>query len=219
MRAPIASREVLHAGFGVPILLGREVLGVMEFFSNEIRQPDQDLLDMMANIGSQIGQVIERKRAEDALAHARAELTHVARVATLGEMSASIAHEINQPLAAVVNNATACVNWLDAKHFEDARESAELIIADAHRAGEIIGRIRALVKKRPPREDAVDINAIILEVIALIRHEVHDHGVSVRTALGNDLPPVLGDRIQLQQVLLNLMVNAIEAMIGSDQAP
>ena len=113
LRAPIAAREKLHAAFAVPIVLGREVLGVLEFFSHEIRQPDQDLLDMIAVIGSQIGQFIERKRAEEALTHTRTELAHVARVATLGEMSASIAHEINQPLAAVVNNAMACLNWLD----------------------------------------------------------------------------------------------------------
>src|SRR5216684_4484461 len=114
-RAPIAAREMLHAAFGVPILLGGEVLGVMEFFSHEIRQPDRDLLDMMATIGSQIGQFIERKRAEDALHHAQAELAHVTRVATLGELTASIAHEISQPLAAVVSDANACLHWLAAK--------------------------------------------------------------------------------------------------------
>src|SRR6266550_265775 len=113
-RAPIAAREVLHAAFGFPILLGGDVLGVMEFFSYEIRQPDQDLLDMMATIGSQIGQFIERKRAEDALHHAQAELTHVTRVATLGEMTASIAHEVNQPLTAVIANANASLRWLAA---------------------------------------------------------------------------------------------------------
>src|SRR5207245_6771434 len=129
-RAAIAAREVLHAAFGFPILLGSEVLGVMEFFSYEIRQPAQDLLDMMATIGSQIGQFIERKRAEDALHRARAELAHVTRVATLGELTASIAHEINQPLAAVVNNATACVHWLAAQNLEEARQSAEFVIAD-----------------------------------------------------------------------------------------
>jgi PAS domain S-box-containing protein len=216
-RAPIAAREALHAAFGVPILLGRDVHGVMEFFSNEIRRPDQDLLDMMAVIGSQIGQFIERKRAEGALAHAHAELAHVGRVTTLGELSASIAHEINQPLAAIVNNATACLHWLDSHNVEQARASTELIIDDGHRAGDIVGRIRALAEKHPPRKDAVDINAIILDVMALVRHEVHGHRVAVQTALGKDLPPVLGDRIQLQQVLLNLVMNAVEAMSGSDQ--
>jgi PAS domain S-box-containing protein len=218
-RAPIAAREVLHAAFGFPILLGGEVLGVMEFFSYEIRQPDRDLLDMMATIGSQIGQFIERKQAEDALHHAQAELAHVTRVATLGEMTASIAHEISQPLGAVVNNATACLHWLAAQNLEEARQSAEFVIADGHRAGEIIGRIRALAKKAPARKDWVDVNATILEVMALARSEVHGNGVSLRTRLGDDLPLVLGDRIQLQQVILNLMINAIEAMSGSTDAP
>src|SRR4029434_8798258 len=113
-RVAIAAREGLHAAFAFPILLGGEVLGVIEFFSHEIRQPDQELLNMMATLGSQMGQFIERKRAEDALHHAQAELAHVTRVATLGEMTASIAHEINQPLAAVIANANASLRWLAA---------------------------------------------------------------------------------------------------------
>ncbi len=219
LRAPIAAREVLHAAFGFPVLLGAEVLGVMEFFSHEIRQPDPDLVGMMATIGSQIGQFIERKQAEEALRRTQAELAHVARVATLGEMSASIAHEINQPLAAVVNNATACLHWLVALNLEEARQSAEFVIADGHRAGEIIGRIRALARKAPSRRDWVDVNETILEVITLARSEVHSNGVSLRTRFGDDLPRVLGDRIQLQQVILNLMINAIEAMTGISDAP
>jgi PAS domain S-box-containing protein len=218
-RAPIAAREGLHAAFGFPILLGGEVLGVMEFFSNEIRQPDRDLLNMMATIGSQIGQFIERKQAEGALHHTQAELAHVTRVATLGELTASIAHEINQPLAAVVNNATACVHWLAAQNPEEARQCAEFVIADGHRAGDIISRIRALVKKAPPRKDWVDVNETVLEVIALARSEVNSHGVSLQTRLGDDVPLILGDRIQLQQVILNLMINAIEAMNGISDAP
>jgi PAS domain S-box-containing protein len=219
LRAPIAARDGLHAAFGFPILLGGEVLGVMEFFSHEVRQPDRDLLHMMVTIGSQIGQFIERKQAEDALHYAQAELAHVSRLATLGELTASIAHEINQPLAAVVNNATACVHWLAAQNLEEARESAEFVIADGHRAGEIIGRIRALVKKAPSRKDRVDVNETILEVIALARSEVQSNGVSLRTRLGDELPLVWGDRIQLQQVMLNLMINAIEAMNEVDDAP
>ena len=218
-RAPIAAREMLHAAFGFPILLGGEVLGVMEFFSHDIRQPDRDMLDMMATIGSQIGQFIDRKQAEEALHRAQAELAHVTRVATLGEMTASIAHEVNQPLAAVVNNATACLHWLAAQNLEEARQSAEFVIADSHRAGEIIGRIRALIKKAPSRKDRVDVNETILEVIALARSEVQSNGVSLRTRLGDELPLILGDRIQLQQVILNLMINAIEAMNEVDDAP
>jgi C4-dicarboxylate-specific signal transduction histidine kinase len=211
-RAPIAAREGLRAAFGIPILLGGDVLGVMEFFSHEIRPPDPDLLNIMATIGSQIGQFIERKQAEDALHRAQAELAHVTRVATLGELTASIAHEINQPLAAVVNNATACVHWLAAQNLEEARQSAEFVIADGHRAGEIITRIRALARKAPARKDWIDVNETILEVVALARSEVQNNGVSLRTQLGEDMPLILGDRIQLQQVILNLMINAIEAM-------
>jgi PAS domain S-box-containing protein len=218
-RAPIAAHEGLHAACAFPILLGGDVLGVMEFFSHEIRQPDQDLLNMMATLGSQIGQFLERKRAEDALHHAQAELAHVTRVATLGEMTASIAHEINQPLAAVVNNANACLRWLAAQNLEAARQSASRIIADGHRAGEIISGIRALAKKAPSQKDWVNINETILEVIALVRNEVQGHRVSLQTRLGDDMPLILGDRIQLQQVILNLMINAIEAMNGINDAP
>src|SRR5882724_4638644 len=156
LRASIAAREGLHATFGFPILLGGDVLGVIEFFSHEIRQPDEDLLHMMTTIGSQIGQFTERQRAEEALHHARAELAHVTRVATLGELTASIAHEINQPLAAVVNSASACVRWLATQNLEEARQSAALVIADGHRAAEIIARIRNLAKKAPLQKDWLD---------------------------------------------------------------
>jgi len=156
----------------------------------------------------------ERKLAEDALHKTQAELAHVTRVTTLGEMTATIAHELNQPLAAVVNNASACLRWLAANDLEHARYSAALVIADGHRAGEIIGRIRALVKKAPARKDWVDINETILEVIALARSEAQKNRVSLETQLSSDLPLILGDRIQLQQVILNLIINAVEAMSG-----
>jgi C4-dicarboxylate-specific signal transduction histidine kinase len=221
-RASIAAREGLHAAFAFPILLGGDVLGVMEFLSHEIRQPEQELLNMTATLGSQIGQFIERKRAEDGLYHAQMELAHVTRVATLGELTASIAHEINQPLGAVVNSASACLRWLDGQKLDEARQSASRTIAEAHRAGEIIARIRSLAKKSPPEKNWLDINETIREVIALARTEVQRHGVSLDTRLSDDvyyLPLVLADRIQLQQVILNLMMNAIEAMSGSADAP
>jgi len=140
-------------------------------------------------------------------------------VAALGELTASIAHEVNQPLAAVVNNASACVHWLAAQNLEKARQSASLIIAEGHRAGEIISRIRALVKKAPPQKDWLDLNETIGEVIAMVRNEVQRNRVSLHTQLAHDLPPVLGDRIQLQQVLLNLVINAIEAVSGVIEGP
>ena len=213
-RAPIAAREVLHAAFGFPILLGGEVLGVMEFFSYEIRQPDQDLLDMMATIGSQIGQFIERKRAEDALHHAQMELAHVTRVATLGEMTASIAHEVNQPLTAVIANANASLRWLAAAtpNLDEARNAVSRIVRDGNRAGEVIARIRALVQKTDTEQVRLDINQTIQEVVLLMQNEAVRKGVAIRMDLATNVPPVLGDRIQLQQVILNLVMNGIEAM-------
>src|SRR5438309_8957556 len=211
-RASIAAREGLHAAFGFPILLGADVLGVIECFSHEIRQPDQELLDMMATLGSQIGQFIERKRAEEAFRTAQIELAHVTRVATLGEMTASIAHEINQPLGALVNNAGACLGWLDAENLEEARNSVALMLDDAQRVTEVITRVRSLVKKAPPQKDWLDINQMIREIIGLARNEMQRNGVALETQLSDDMPLDFADRIQLQQVMLNLMMNAIEAM-------
>jgi PAS domain S-box-containing protein len=176
----------------IPVLDGRQVAGVNGVAIN----------------------VTERKRAEETLRNTEAELAHVARVATLGEMTASIAHEINQPLAAIVNNASACLRWLAASNQDEARQSAALTIADAHRASEIIGRIRAFVKKAPTQKAWLNINETILEVIALARSEVQGNRVSLQTALSDDVPLVFGDRIQLQQVILNLISNAVEAMSG-----
>src|SRR5712672_3484085 len=314
-RGPIAEREGLHAAFGFPILLGGEVLGVIEFFSREIRQPDQELLNMLATIGSQIGQFIERKRAETELreseqnyrklfesidegfctievlfdqnekpvdyrflqistsferqtgiknaagrrmreiapqheehwfeiygrialtgepmrfeneakqlgrwydvyafrvvdpkprrvgilfnditerkraeAEARdserryrevqAELAHASRVATMGQLMASITHEVNQPIAAAVTNAQAALRWLGAQppDLEEVRQTLGCIVRDGMRAGDVIGRIRALIEKAPPRKEDLEINEAVLEVIALTRAEVLKSGVSV----------------------------------------
>jgi PAS domain S-box-containing protein len=161
----------------------------------------------------------ERERAEEALQKAQAELAHVTRVTTLGELTASIAHEINQPLAAVVNNASACLRWLAAHNLEEARQSASLVIADGHRAGEIISRIRALAKKTPPQKDWLDLNKTIDEVIAMARNALQRSRVLLQTHFANDLPLILGDRVQLQQVILNLLINAIEAMSGMSDGP
>jgi two-component system, LuxR family, sensor kinase FixL len=165
--------------------------------------------------------ITERKGAEEALHKAQAELAHVARVATLGEMSASIAHEVNQPLAALITNADACLRWLarSSPDLDEARAAVERIIRDGRRASEVIGRVRALVKKSPPRKDWHSINDIILEVIALTRSEMHRNRVSLQTQLSDDVPLILGDRIQLQQVILNLIINAVEAMSGVSEGP
>jgi C4-dicarboxylate-specific signal transduction histidine kinase len=154
----------------------------------------------------------ERKQAEEALQKAQSELAHVTRVATLGEMTASIAHETNQPLGAMVNNASACLRWLAANNLDEAKRCAELIRTDGHRAAEIIQRIRSFAKKAPPQKDWTDINQAIREVIALARSEVQRHNVLLDTQLSGDVPLVFADRIQLQQVILNLIMNAVEAM-------
>ena len=161
----------------------------------------------------------EQKRTEQALQKAQAELAHVTRVATLGELTTSIAHEINQPLAAVGSNASACLRWLTAQNLKEAQESAALVIADVERAGQIIGRIRDLAKKAPPQKDWLDLNETIREVIAMVRNTMQRNQVLLKTQLPTDLPLILADKIQLQQVILNLLVNAIEAMIGVAEGP
>src|SRR5215813_6079304 len=163
--------------------------------------------------------ITEHKRAREALENAQAELAHVARVATLGEMTASIAHEINQPLGAVVNSASASLRWLEAHKPEEARRSISRVIEESHRASDIIGRIRALVKKAPARKDWLDINETIQEVIMLAHSEVLRNGVGLEVQLSNDIPLIFADKIQLQQVILNLMMNAIEAMNGAGEGP
>ena len=158
--------------------------------------------------------ITEQKRAEEALLTAQAELVHMTRVATLGELTASIAHEVNQPLTAVVTNGNACLRWLTGQtpNLVEARLAVERIIKDGHRASEVIKRICSLIKKTPSQKDWVDVNKIILEVIALARSEVLRNCVFLKPQLAGDLPLVLGDRIQLQQVILNLIINGVEAI-------
>jgi PAS domain S-box-containing protein len=152
--------------------------------------------------------------ASEALRSAQAELAHANRVATMGQLTASIAHEVNQPISAAIMNAQAALRWLDADppNLQQVRQSLGLIVDDGARAGEVVGRIRGLVKKGPPRKDSIDINNAVLDVIALTRSEVLKHGLSLQTDLATGLPLVEGDRVQLQQVLLNLIMNALDAM-------
>ena len=152
-------------------------------------------------------QIAERNRAEEALHRAQAELAHVTRVTTVGEMTAAIAHEVNQPRAAVVTNAGACLRWISgpSPDLEEARQALGRIVRDGNRAGEVIARIRALVKKSPPQQDRLDINQTIQEIILLTDAEVRRNRIWLQTQLSRHLPPILGDRIQLQQVILNLI--------------
>jgi PAS domain S-box-containing protein len=345
-RADIAARAGLHGACAFPILLGSEVLGVMGFFSRDVWQADENLLDMMATIGSQIGEFTKRAAAVDEL-HLRvnmlqqipggawsakpdgtpdivneiwfeytgqtpeyvnshpeawmtcvhpedrervsrtywegihsgrgftlearylrasdgtyrwhldravpvrdsegnilrfvgtstdvhdfrqvqeelrdtqAELAHMTRVMTMGELTASIAHEVNQPLGAMVTSAAAGARWLATKppQLERARRALERIANDGKRAAEVIRRIRALMKRQAPRMEWLDINETILEVIALAQYQLRRSAILLETQLGHDLPLIRGDRVQLQQVLLNLILNAIEAMSGIKERP
>ena len=156
----------------------------------------------------------EARESEHRYREVQLELAHANRVATMGQLSASITHEVNQPITAAVTYALAARRWLgaDPPNFREVDDALSLIVKEGSRAGEVVGRIRALMKKAPARKDAVEINDAILEVIALTRTEAASNSVSVRTQLAEGLPCVQGDRVQLQQVLVNLIINAIEAM-------
>jgi PAS domain S-box-containing protein len=345
-RVDIAARQVLRAAIAFPILLGCEVIGVVGFISRDVSQPDQELLAVLASIGSQIGEFTKRtaaidelqlrvsmlqnipvaawsvmpdgtpdivnqlwyeytgqtpeyvnshpeawmatlhpedrdrasrsywdgirsgrgftmearllrardgtyrwhlnravpvrdaqgntlrfvgtstdvhdwRQAQEALRNTQTEFAHMTRVMTMGELTASIAHEVNQPLGAIVTSAAAGARWLATKppQMDKARRALERIANDGKRAAEVIRRIRALMKRQAPRKEWLDINEAILEVIALAQYQLRRSDILVETRLANDLPLIRCDRVQLQQVLLNLIINAIEAMSGIKERP
>jgi len=159
-----------------------------------------------------------RTRAEEALRQANSDLARVSRVTTMGELTASLAHEVNQPIAAAVTDANTCLRWLsrDQPDVDEARQAASRLVKDATRASEIISRVRSLFKKGTPQRELVNVNELIQEMIVLLRSEAARYSISMRKDLSEDLPQIMGDRVQLQQVLLNLMLNAIEAMKDVD---
>jgi len=165
-----------------------------------------------------IASLSEQKRVEEALRQARADLAHVNRATTMGALTASLAHEVNQPIAAAVANAHACLNWLagDTPNLEAARASAMSIVEDGTRAAEIISRTRLLFKRGTPQREGVDVNDVIREMVILLSSEITRYFISVRTELEAYLPQVMGDRVQLQQVIMNLITNSIDAMKDVD---
>jgi PAS domain S-box-containing protein len=171
--------------------------------------------------GTDITATIRADHAEQALREAHAELAHVTRVITLGELTASIAHEVNQPLAAVVANAEACLRWLDrdTPDLAAARRSVEWVINDGCRASDVVRRVRALAHKTDIEKVPLDVNNVVREAIALVQRELGTHGVSLRTEFAPALPTILGDRVQLQQVIINLVMNGIEAMQPITEGP
>ena len=165
--------------------------------------------------------ITERKRSEEKLQQTQAELAHINRTTTLGELTASIAHEVNQPLAAIVINGDVCLRLLD-QHKPDAHELREILhrmIDDSKRASEITQRLRALYKKTDPQMAPLDMNGVITEVIPLMQHELRSHGVSLQLELTPSPFSILGDRVQLQQVMVNLMLNGMDALASVEDGP
>jgi len=163
--------------------------------------------------------ITERKRSEEALRQAQADLAHLSRVTTMSELTASLAHEIRQPISAAMTNAKTCLRWLgrDDPNLAEGREAAARMINDVTRAADIISRISLLFKKGALEQELVDVNEVIREMIVLLRSEANRYSISIRTDLAEDLPKVMADRVQLQQVFMNLMLNGIDAMKESTE--
>ena len=207
-----ARNQGMVAFAGHPLLARESLVGVMAIFSRN--SLTTETLNALASVADAIARGIAQKRAEEAWQSTQAELARVARLTTMSALSASIAHEVTQPLAAIVTNGDACMRLLesDAPNLAQTREAVASIIRDARRAADVVARVRALLKKSDVERTTLDLGQLIRDVLVLVQPAVATHRIMVRPSLSDDLPPVLGDRIQLQQVVLNLLTNAIEAM-------
>jgi signal transduction histidine kinase len=221
-----AEKHHIKAVIALPLISDGSAIGSLLVYSEEWDAFDEKESDLLLQAADDVAQGIAlfrtrtaRAVAEQALERTQSELERVARVTTMGELTASIAHEINQPLAALVTNANACMRWLDREppNLDEAREAARRIIRDGKRGSEVIVRIRALLKKEDAVRGWISINEVIDEILALARNEMA--GVDLHLAFAPDLPAILADRVQLQQVLLNLILNASDAMDAVSDRP
>jgi signal transduction histidine kinase len=213
---------LMSAGFcqrrGIIVVsAGCMALTVLSFFLTFTPSPSADIINDglgLVAIGATTYLVLRIKSAETAMHAARAQVAHIARVTTLGELTVSIAHEVNQPLAAIVTNGNACMRWLghEPPNLREAKQAVERIVNNGNRASDVIERIRDFSKRSPIHNERLNINKLIYETISLTTAEIQQNRISLRTQFSDDLPLVEGDRIQLQQLLLNLILNAIEAM-------
>ncbi len=224
--------EALKRGYGssiaLPLRSDGEPFGAFSLYAAEPDAFNESTLEQFTELANNLAYGVmalrtreERKRSEEALRAAQAELARVARATTMGELTASIAHEVNQPLAAVVTNADACLRWLaaEAPDLDEARAAAQRIVRDGNRASDVIARIRGFLKKGEPVTIKLSINDVVREIIMLTQGEVLRRDASLLTELADGLPAVSADLVQLQQLLLNLMMNALDAMSAVTDRP
>jgi C4-dicarboxylate-specific signal transduction histidine kinase len=227
---PPAQSPLSIGGVDLPFILSFSLLALLTTWlsakrknmENALKQAHEDLEAKVRERTSELRranevlqiEIAERRQAEERFQKAQAELAHVTRVTTLGELAASIAHEINQPLAAIVTNGSACLRWLmrETPNLEEARSAAQRVIRDGNRASEVISRIRTLLRKTETQMTRLEVNQAVQEVVHLSQNEVRRRGVTLRLELASDLPPAMGDRVQLQQFLLNLVMNGVDAI-------
>ena len=204
----------LRTGLVVPLLKDNEIVGYIALGRKQVQPFTDKQISLFRDFAAQATIVLESIRRERRYREMQMELARVNRVATIGQLTASITHEVNQPLAAARNNLTAALNFLDRTppDLVEVREALACAVKDNDRASTVVGGIRALMQKTPTRTDSVDLGEAVREVLQLTHGEALKHGVSVRTQLADGLPLIQGDRVQLQQVVLNLILNAVQAM-------
>ena len=205
-----------RTGLAVPLLKDNKIVGIISLCRKQVQPFSDKQISLFSDFAAQATIALESTRRERQYREMQSELAHANRVATMGQLAASIAHEIKQPIATARNNAAAALRFLDKSppDVAEVREALTCIVNDADRASDVVDRIGSLIKKAPPRREVVDLNAAILEVTALTHSEAVKTGVTVGTQLAGELPRIQCDRVQLQQVMLNLIVNAIQSMSG-----